>query len=279
MDMIHEIIRWAERENEIRVLILQGSRAAKAPIDELADYDISVFCTTSAPYIQTEDWLTKIGEVWICVKERVSCDGKVFPTRLVIFDGGIKVDFSFFSLEYLDRMVKGQLSDECNRGYQVLLDKDNLAQPLPKPDYKEPRAQKPSKREFLETIEEFWFEAYHVAIYLKREDLWSVKFRSNAMHGFLLRMIEWEAQARNGWKQAVPPIGKRMTSWVQPSVLQELERVFAHFDIEDSWDALLHTVTLFGRLAVDLSRQLGFDYPKAMDKNISEFILKLRERR
>ena len=99
------------------------------------------------------------------------------------------------------------------------------------------------------------------------------------MHGFLLRMIEWEAQTRNGWKQAVPPTGKRMTSWVHPSVLQELERVFAHFDVEDSWDALLHTVTLFRRLAVDLSRQLGFDYPEAMDKNISGFILKLREGR
>lgn len=249
----------------------------KTPADELADYDVSVFCSTSAPYTNTEEWLARIGPIWVCVKEQVSFSGQVFPTRLVIFDGGIKVDFAFLSLNCLDRMVKGPLPEEYNRGYQVLLDKDNLTQPLPKPDYKEPVAKKPSKREFLETIEEFWFEAYHVAIYLKREDLWSVKFRSNAIHGFLLRMIEWESQARNGWHQTVPPIGKRMASWVQPSVLQELERVFAHFDVENSWEALFHTVTLFRRLSVDLSHQLGFDYPEAMDKNISGFILKLRE--
>ncbi len=279
MDILQKIVRWAEGEDAIKVLILQGSRAGKIPADEWADYDISVFCKTIPSYIETEGWLALIGLIWVCVKEKVSCDGQVFPTRLVIFEGGIKVDFAFLSLNCLDRMVKGPLPEEYNRGYQVLLDKDNLTQTLPKPDYKEPVAKKPSKREFLETIEEFWFEAYHVAIYLKREDLWSVKFRSNAMHRFLLRMIEWESQARNRWHQTVPPIGKRMASWVQPSVLQELERVFAHFDVEDSWDSLFHTVTLFRRLAVDLSYQLGFDYPQAMDKNISAFILKLRERR
>lgn len=279
MDIIQKIVRWAKSENAIRVLILQGSRAGKALVDELADYDISVFCSTSTPYTETEEWLAPIGPVWVCVKEKVSCGGQVFPTRLVIFESGIKVDFSFLSLDCLDRMIKGHLPDEYNRGYQILLDKDNLTHSLPKPNYKEPRAQKPSEPEFLETIEEFWFEAYHVGIYLKREDLWSVKFRSASMHAFLLRMIEWEAQAHNGWDQTVPPIGKRMHSWIQPSVWQELQEVFAHFDVEDSWNALLHTLTLFRRLSVDLSHQLGFDYPEALDKNISEFILKLRERR
>lgn len=279
MDIIQNIVRWAKSEDAIKVLILQGSRAGKMPADEFADYDISIFCKTPLPYTETEEWLALIGPIWVCVKEKVSCDGQVFPTRLVIFEGGIKVDFSFFSLACLDRLVRGPLPEEYNRGCQVLLDKENLTQTIPKPDYKEPEAQKPSKREFLETIEEFWFEAYHVAIYLKREDLWSVKFRSNAMHGFLLRMIEWESQARNGWHQTVPPIGKRMSSWVQPSVWQELQGVFAHFDVVDSWDALFHILILFRRLSVDLSHQLGFDYPEAMDKNISGFILNLRERR
>lgn len=279
MDILQKIVRWAESEDGIKVLILQGSRAGKVPVDEWADYDISIFCKTPPPYIEAEEWLVRIGPIWVCVKEKVSFDGQVFPTRLVIFEGGIKVDFAFLSLNCLDRMVKGYLPDEYNRGYQILLDKDNLTQSFPKPNYKEPMAQKPSKREFLETIEEFWFEAYHVGIYLKREDLWSVKFRSAAMHVFLLRMIEWGAQADNGWHQTVPPIGKRMASWVQPSVCQELQGVFAHFDVADSWNALFHTLTLFRRLSVDLSHQLGFDYPEAMDKNISGFILNLRERR
>lgn len=276
MDIVQKIVRWSEEEAPIKALILQGSRAGKASFDELSDYDISVFCSSSKLYTETEEWLTQIGQVWVCVKEKVFFDQQTFPTRLVIFGGGIKVDFSFLSLDCLDQMVKGSLPDEYNRGYQVLVDKDHMTRDLQKPSYKEPKGKKPSKEEFLRIIEEFWFEAYHVAIYLRREDLWSVKFRSNAMNTFLLMLIEWEAQSRNGWNRSVPPIGKRMASWTLPNIWQKLEGVFAHFDAKDSWDALIHSLTLFRQLSLDLSRQLGFDYPEALDKNMSGFILQLR---
>ncbi|MDP1608531.1 MAG: aminoglycoside 6-adenylyltransferase [Chlamydiales bacterium] len=279
MDIIQKIVRWSENEAPIKALILQGSRAEKTPTDEFSDYDISVFCSSSKPYTETEEWLTQIGQVWVCVKEKIFFNQQTFPTRLVIFEGGIKVDFSFLSLDCLNQMIKGLLPDEYNRGYQILLDKDHMTQGLQKPIHKEPKGKKPSKEKFLRTIEEFWFEAYHVAIYLRREDLWSVKFRSGAMNTFLLALIEWEAQSRNEWNGSVPPIGRRMASWTLPSVWKELQGVFAHFDVEDSWQTLLHTMALFRRLSIDLSHQLGLDYPEALDKNISRFIVKLREER
>lgn len=277
MNLLQKVTQWAEKEDAIKALILQGSRAKNSPVDVLADYDIALFCKSSLLYTESEDWLIHIAPVWVCVKEKVLFQGQAFPTRLVIFEGGIKVDFSFFSLDCLDRMSKGSFPDEYNRGYQILLDKDGLTRTLPKPNYKEPRAKKPSEREFLETVEEFWFEAYHVAIYLKRKDLWSVKFRSTAMHTFLLRMIEWESEAENSWHQSVPPHGKWMVSWVQPSLWQELQGVFARFDAEDSWPALEHTMSLFRRIAIRVSHQLGLRYPELMDKRLSEFIRKLKE--
>ena len=277
MDITQKIIQWAKEESSIRALILQGSRAANRSIDEFSDYDISVFCSTSQPYTETENWLAGIGVVWVCVKEKISCKGQMFPTRLVIFENGIKVDFSFFPLDSLHQMSNEPLPNEYNRGYQILLDKDNLTQKLPKPNYQEPKAQKPSSLQFLETIEEFWFEAYHVAVYLKREDLWSVKLRSASMHIFLLKIIEWEAQARHGWRQMPPPIEKRMVSWIQPGLWQELHGIFAHFDASDSWDALFHTLSLFRRLSIELSHQFGFDYPTALDQNMSHFIMTLRK--
>lgn len=279
MDTIQKIVKWSEAEEAIKVLLLQGSRAGKIPADELSDYDISVFCNTSEPYTETEEWLAKIGQVWVCVKEKISFNGRTFPSRLVIFEDGIKVDFSFFSLDILEGIIHSHLPEDYNRGYQILLDKGNLTHGLQKANFNEPRAIKPSAQEFLEVIQEFWFEAYHVAIYLKREDLWSVKFRSAAMQAFLLRMIEWDAQAQNGWNHTTPPIGKRMASWVDKTIWKSLHEVFAHFEAEDSWKALLHTLTFFRRLSVGVADQLGFDYPESLDKNISRFILEVRERK
>jgi aminoglycoside 6-adenylyltransferase len=138
-----------------------------------------------------------------------------------------------------------------------LLDKETLTASMPKATHKECPGKKPPEQEFQRIINEFWFEAYHVAIYLRREDLWSVKFRSAAMHGFLLTVIEWESQARNGWNQKTPPIGKWMVSWVDADTWKALQGVFAHFEVKDSWGALSHTLTLFRRLSADLSRQPG----------------------
>lgn len=276
-EITQKIVKWANEEDSIKVLILQGSRAGKMSSDELSDFDISVFCNSPLPYTETEEWLAGIGNVWLCVKEELSFGGKKFPTRLVIFEGGIKVDFSLFSLDALSQIVNFSLPEDYNLGYQILLDKDNLTSGLKKPNFKQSKAIKPSKQEFLNTIQEFWFEAYHVAIYLKREDLWSVKFRSNAMHNFLLCMIEWQAQAQNEWKYSTPPIGKRMRSWADKETWDTLKGVFAHFEAEDSWNALFRTLELFRRLSNEVAASLGLDSPSSIDKNIGQFILKLRK--
>ena len=61
-------------------------------------------------------------------------------------------------------------------GYNVLVDKDLLANKLPLPQFKGFRETRPSEAEFHSLIKEFWFEVHHVAKYLYRRDLWSVNF-------------------------------------------------------------------------------------------------------
>ena len=110
------------------------------------------------------------------------------------------------SLDVLGQITKSSsLPDDYNLGYKILLDKDDRAARMPLPQFEVGR---PSEKEFHEVIKEFWFEVNHVGAYLKRRDLWSVKFRAWAAHNFLLRMVEWHVQADNGWCCSTPPIGK-----------------------------------------------------------------------
>lgn len=276
MDFLQKIIRWGEEEDAIKVLLLQGSRAGNAGFDQFSDYDIAIFCTEPSVFTDTENWLPQIGDVWVCVKEKIYVGNKTFHTRLVIFSGGTKVDFSFLPLQVLNEM-KDHLPEDYDRGYQVLLDKENFTKGLRKPSFKRPPAVSPSEQEYLRINDEFWFEAYHVAIYLKRNDLWLVKFRANAMHEFLLQMIQWHAEAQKDWKEKSEPLGKNMKLWVDSATWNDLQKVFAHFDVQDSWRALFSSLDLFRRLSVDVARHLGYDYPIAIDKNMSEFIVTLSE--
>lgn len=129
--------------------------------------------------------------------------------------------------------------------------------------------------QFGEVIKEFWFEVYHVGVYLKRKDLWSVKFRSWAAHSFLLRMIEWHAQAENDWRCSTPPIGKRMSSWVSKDLWKDLHGIFAHFDVEDSWKALFNTMELFRRITAETARALRFSSMEDLSEKMMSFITTL----
>jgi len=273
---LDRIIKWGEQEEAVKALILQGSRAAGIA-DEYSDYDLAVFCSTYEPYIQEESWLSNIKDVWVCVHEKVVQNDKVFPTRLVIFEGGIKADFTFYTMDVLEALGhKKSLPDEYNRGYLVLLDKESLAASLPKASGKERPANKPSEQEFLRVIKEFWFEVHHVAKYLKREDLWSAKFRSGSINDhFLLKMIQWHEEARLQWQSRMPPLGKRMHSWVDEDTWKALHQIFAHFDSKDSWQALMHTMELFRNIAIATSNKLGYNYPHDLDKHITHIIMQL----
>lgn len=271
-NILTRVVEWAQKEGAIEAIILQGSHAA-GMADAYSDYDLAIFCTSYDSYIKDEKWLTQIGKVWVCVHETVNKDGNIFPTRLVIFEEGVKVDFGFYTMGVLQNLITAhRLPSEYNRGYSVLVDKGSKTLSLAKATHQEDLAKRPTENEFQRVTKEFWFEVHHIAKYLKREDLWSVKFRSGSLNDhFLLKMIEWHEEAKRNWESQVPPIGKRMHSWVDADTWKALHKIFAHFDSRDSRQGLMHTIELFRKIAADTAQRLGYSYPHELDKHITDF--------
>lgn len=272
-EYLSRVVEWARREDDVRALILVGSRAGREPADDLADIDVSVFAKTSEPYTRNSEWLSAIGDVWVCVPDKFARGGEVIPTRLVIFDGGVKVDFAFYGLHVLDELAG---SDELDVGYRVLLDKDGATSRLKPPSFSARKHDAPTEAEFVSLCEEFWFEAYHVAKYLKRGDLWAAKFRDWSTKEMLLRMIELSERSRRGWDYDTGHMGKRMKSWAQANTWESLHRAFSRFDAEDGWRGLAATTELFSRLSKETADRLGFAYPDDAGRNITAFISQLR---
>jgi aminoglycoside 6-adenylyltransferase len=138
--------------NCVRVLLLVGSRARSESVDELADFDVSVFAEAHHPFTISNQWLSEIGKVWVCVPEKFDRKDEIIPTRLVIFDGGVKVDFAFFGLHVLEELVD---SDELDAGFKVLLDKDGTTQKFKSPTFRNRKHARPSEGEFVNLINEF----------------------------------------------------------------------------------------------------------------------------
>jgi aminoglycoside 6-adenylyltransferase len=146
-EILSAIIKWGDSEEEIRAMVLTGSRAGQGPIDELSDYDIALFARDSRTYLVDGRWMSSIGDVWICVHDEGKYGNEVYPTRLVIFRDGIKVDFSFLPVGALEEIAaQGRLPESYDLGYQVLIDKTGLCDRLSPPSFRAYRGGRPRNK-------------------------------------------------------------------------------------------------------------------------------------
>jgi Streptomycin adenylyltransferase len=121
-----KLVDWAKARPDIAALILTGSRARPSgSVDFFSDYDLEIFTTDSERYTSDSDWMKEIGDVWVFLPTESSPG---FPTRLVIFDSGRKVDFSVKSPHALEAAANAtEPSELYEQGYRVLMDKRGLA--------------------------------------------------------------------------------------------------------------------------------------------------------
>ena len=266
------VVEWAARRPDVRALVLTGSRArADGRVDEVSDYDLEVLTTDRARY-ETDEWMGELGPVWVYLPTTRSDDER-YLTRLVVFAGAVKVDFSFAPPDLLEDMAAaGMLSPLYERGYRVLLDRDGLAARLPESGLRPPARSLPTEAEFRAAVEEFWFEASHVPKLLKRNELWVVKQRDWTMKELLLRMVEWHALAASAGERDVWHIGTRMAEWAEPGVWERLHEAFGGFGADESRRALVATTSLYRDLARETAERLGHAYPEEVDAAISGYV-------
>jgi aminoglycoside 6-adenylyltransferase len=268
------IIEWAQTRGDIRAVLVVGSRArSEPPADPYSDLDLMVYTTDWSDYVADTDWLGRFGAVWVTVQDDI---GEGRPEFLALYNGGYKLDFAFDRASKLEQIAgMDTLPEVLDRGYRVLLDKDGITARFPaKPD-RAPSSMPPTLDEFTETVNTFWYGTVYVAKQIKRNNLWTVKYRDWTMKQQLLTMLEWHARAQNGWDYDTWYEGKLITRWVDPDTLDELDRCFGHFDAADSWRALLATMALFRRIATTTARRLAYTYPAALDDSVTRYVEEL----
>ena len=264
---------WAAQQPAIRAALVAGSLARSVqPADEWADLDLEIFVGDFQPYFEDTAWLHQFGTLWVCLHVPTG-DGD--PQLLTVYDGGHKVDFTFFRVDELARLVDTQtLFDSQQRGYRVLLDKDGLATHLPTPLDDPPLPTPPAEDEFLATVNAFWFGAIYVAKQIRRRNLWVVKYRDWTMKVQLLTMLEWHAQIvhrHDTWHD-----GHFMPLWVDEATWTAIQGIFGHLDANDSWRALLATMRLFSTLAQATAQQVDYPYPYDLENNAASYIRQLQ---
>ncbi|WIM12733.1 aminoglycoside 6-adenylyltransferase [Enhydrobacter sp.] len=264
--ILASILDWAEAHGDVVAVVQTGSLARNdGDADAWSDIDLEIIVRDPVSLADDDGWIGTIADLVIVL--RLEQDG--WPTRLAIFEGGVKVDFTLAGRPRLQRMIdRRHLIPLYERGYRVLLDKNGIAKDLPAPSHSFPVRSLPSGGDFRRRVEEFWFEAFHVPRYLARGDLFLVKQRDWTMKELLLEMMEWHAITHGATPADVWHLGTRMQRWTDPDTWQELQRTFGRFDAEDARRAFEETTRLYGRLAREVAHTAGFRYPEAVEAKI-----------
>lgn len=278
--ILGRILEWAQSESEIRVMILEGSRASDTTTDTLSDYDLNLFVTDYAKYTSDNHWITKFDAVLVYQKEKFFHKGMEIPTRLVVYENSPKVDFSFWPISILREIVDGKtLPERYRNGCTVLFDKDNIAQGMPPPCFDGFIISKPTTDEVLTTIYNFWFEAYCVAKYLKRNSLWYAKILENGpIKRFLLQMILWNESSKDDWKNnKIHQEGKNLEAHIDEDTKKALTDCFSGYGKSDTWNSLCAMMKLFKKLSRAVTAKLSINYPAKSIAQIEAYVKQLNK--
>ncbi|MCP2839638.1 aminoglycoside 6-adenylyltransferase, partial [Salmonella enterica] len=89
--------------------------------DEYSDLDIEIISSDPDTLARDDGWLRQIGPL-ITVLRLEADDDQRWPTRLAIYRGGVKIDFTVAGIDRLQRMTGPEgLDGLYARGYRVLL--------------------------------------------------------------------------------------------------------------------------------------------------------------
>lgn len=263
--VVGRVLAWARTRPDIRAVLRTGSRARHdGTVDAFSDHDIELYTTDVERYEDDGTWVEEFGPVVV----QVGLEGPwENPARLVLFQGGVKVDFQVVPVDRLALMAAEGLDDLHERGYDVLWDREGVTAALPRATGAV-QAEPPDAEEFGELCAEFWFEIAHLPRSLARGELWVAKSRDWTTKELLGCMIEWHALSRKGADHDVWYGGTRMRRWADPDVWQSLPETFGGFTADDALRAARATADLFARLAREVAAAHGFPYPEKAESAV-----------
>lgn len=252
-------------------MILTSSRVAlNSNVDVFSDYDVELYVDDLKQFV-TDDWLSFFGEIRLRWPLKPMLEHERI-TRLILFKNNVRIDFQITDSKSIDIL-------KYDSGYKVLLDKDNIAINIKTPTYSEFVIKKPREKEFVEVINDFFWDGTYIVKCLWRDELYFAKYMSDHVIHFdyFQRMIEWYIGMQHDWSVSTNKYGRRFKKYLDQTTWKELESTFAGANIEENWDAFFNMVTLFSRLAKELADKLDYKYPSEIEENAIEYYKNARK--
>lgn len=273
--MLDLILRVAQSDDRIRVVLLNGSRAnPNAPRDIFQDFDIIYLVTDPVPFIRNLPWIDQFGERMILQLPDEMGDTPLDPAEgsgyLIQFSDGNRLDLGIYPLHRLTEFVSDSETI-------LLLDKDGRLPPLPPASDRDYLPTPPTAKAFADCCNEFWWVAPYAAKGLWRGEIIYARHNlDDYIRPMLEKMLTWHIGLRTGFSASTGKHGKYFQRFLEPELWDLLLQTYSSAGYTQSWDSLFAMCALFRRLAIPLADHYAFDYPFDDDHRVFAHLLHVR---
>ena len=273
--MLQLILDYTSRDDNIRVVLLNGSRAnPNVPRDPFQDFDILCLVREMAPTVRNLDIPALFGEIMILQlpddMDNPEWSADIHYAYLIQYMDGNRIDLSFHLLSRIEDVIHDSLTI-------VLQDKDGILRNMPPSNDRDYLPKEPTAKDFHDCCNEFWWVNPYVAKGLWRGELTYAKhLLEDAVRPQLMKMLEWYFMIRTGFQKAPGKAGKYLKAGLEPETWAELEATYSDANFERNWESLFAMGRLFRRIAKAVASAHGFDYPQGDDERVSAYLLRIK---
>ncbi len=274
-EMFELILSVARDDLRVRAVVLNGSRAnPNAPRDRFMDFDILYFVTETLSFRDQSDWLERFGERLI-MQMPEGWQGETPGAQdkfvyLMQFTDGNRIDLTLYPVTKIDQL-------EHDSQTIALLDKDGILPSFPEPDDTSTMPQPPTRREYDNCCNEFWWMTLYVAKGLWRDEILYAKAMAEIVREQMMCMLIWSVSLSNGYLVNPGKEGKYLGRYLAPELWTLLGQTFAGAEPADNWQALAAMMDLFRASALPLAEHYGYTYPVLEDQRIRQYVWQMNQ--
>jgi aminoglycoside 6-adenylyltransferase len=268
------IVEKAISDDRIRAVLLNGSRAnPNVKPDKFQDFDIVYIVNNLQTFVSDHSWVDYFGKrlIWQLPDEMdLGNETKKKTdsfTYLMQFEDGNRIDLTL--LKKSDENSSFRLDSLT----MVWLDKDALFSDIPNSSESDYLIRQPTKKQFEETCNEFWWVCTYVAKGLVRNEItYAKQMLETVVRPMFMKMIEWYIGTETKFSVSFGKYGKFSKNYIADKTYQKILKTYSDHQLENNWNALFLMTELFGEFAVSVSTKMSFSYNLREEENVSNYL-------
>ncbi|TCI30048.1 adenylyltransferase [Exiguobacterium sp. SL-10] len=256
----------AEGRDDIRVLVLNGSLVnPNVSTDRFQDVDVTCFVDDVTAFIKDRSWMAPLGDVLIMQTPDEVPAQSVYEcfAFLVQFAAGHRVDLTVRPMRDVQAMIH---EDSLSL---VLIDKDEIAgQPIPSDDTY--RIRRPSRFDYEQCWNEFWWVSLYVVKGIKRGQLLYAFDHVTIMRTMLRQMLAWDVGFATNFTANGGKSGDGLKRHLAPGVWQTYLDTYTLVEVTAMETAHAALVEQFERVSRRVAERAGYPFAEMEARRIRD---------